>query len=61
MVDMPAGTSINFNEQNITKWEILMDGPDQSVYAVCMKHMARGSCNYEGPKLTHTLCAGRAL
>jgi ubiquitin-protein ligase len=26
---------INFDEQNMTKWEVLMDGPAQSVYAVC--------------------------
>ena len=25
---------INFDEQNITEWEILMDGPEQSLYAV---------------------------
>jgi ubiquitin-protein ligase len=25
---------INFDEQNLTKWEVLLDGPDQSVYAV---------------------------
>jgi ubiquitin-conjugating enzyme E2 D/E len=26
---------INFDEQNMTKWEVLMDGPAQSAYAVC--------------------------
>jgi len=31
--DMPPGMKINFDEQNITKWEVLLDGPDQSVYA----------------------------
>jgi ubiquitin-protein ligase len=36
MADMPAGMKINFDEQNMTKWEVLMDGPDQSVYAVCI-------------------------
>lgn len=36
MADMPAGIKINFDEQNMTKWEVLMDGPDQSVYAVCI-------------------------
>lgn len=25
---------INFDEQNMTEWEILMDGPEQSVYSV---------------------------
>ncbi|KAF1355666.1 UBC-like protein [Lizonia empirigonia] len=33
MADMPSGMKINFDEQNMTKWEVLMDGPDQSVYA----------------------------
>jgi len=33
MADMPAGIKIHFNEQNMTKWEVLMDGPDQSIYA----------------------------
>lgn len=32
--DTPPGMKINFDEQNITKWEVLLDGPDQSVYAV---------------------------
>lgn len=35
MADMPSGMKINFDEQNMTKWEVLMDGPEQSVYAVC--------------------------
>jgi hypothetical protein len=34
MADTPAGMKINFDEQNMTKWEVLMDGPDQSIYAV---------------------------
>lgn len=34
MADMPAGMKIKFDEQNMTKWEVLMDGPEQSVYAV---------------------------
>jgi ubiquitin-protein ligase len=34
MADTPSGMKINFNEQNMTKWEVLMDGPDQSIYAV---------------------------
>jgi ubiquitin-protein ligase len=34
MADTPAGMKINFDEQNMTKWEVLMDGPDQSAYAV---------------------------
>lgn len=33
--DMPPGMKINFDEQNMTKWEVLLDGPDQSAYAVC--------------------------
>jgi hypothetical protein len=35
MADMPPGMKINFDEQNMTKWEVLLDGPDQSAYAVC--------------------------
>ena len=35
MAETPAGMKINFDEQNMTKWEVLMDGPDGSVYAVC--------------------------
>lgn len=34
MADTPTGMKINFDEQNMTKWEVLLDGPDQSVYAV---------------------------
>ena len=34
MADMPPGMKINFEENNMTKWEVLMDGPEQSVYAV---------------------------
>jgi hypothetical protein len=34
MADTPSGMKINFDEQNMTKWEVLMDGPDQSIYAV---------------------------
>jgi ubiquitin-protein ligase len=34
--DMPEGMKINFDEQNMTKWEVVMDGPEQSAYAVCM-------------------------
>lgn len=34
MADCPTGMKINMDEANITKWEILLDGPDQSVYAV---------------------------
>jgi len=34
MADTPPGMKINFDEQNMTKWEVLLDGPDQSVYAV---------------------------
>ncbi|CAO2647834.1 Nn.00g087560.m01.CDS01 [Neocucurbitaria sp. VM-36] len=33
MADTPSGMKINFDEKNMTKWEVLMDGPDQSVYA----------------------------
>jgi len=36
MADTPPGMKINFDEQNMTKWEVLMDGPDASVYAVCL-------------------------
>jgi ubiquitin-protein ligase len=34
MADTPPGMKINFDEQNMTKWEVLMDGPEQSAYAV---------------------------
>lgn len=34
MNDTPSGMKINFDEQNMTEWEILMDGPEQSLYAV---------------------------
>lgn len=37
MADTPTGMKIIFDEQNMTKWEVLMDGPDQSIYAVCLK------------------------
>ncbi|CAI9636276.1 unnamed protein product [Alternaria alternata] len=33
MADTPPGMKINFDEQNMTKWEVLMDGPAQSAYA----------------------------
>ena len=39
MADTPTGMKINFDEKNMTKWEVLMDGPDQSVYAVCFSTM----------------------
>ena len=35
MADTPPGMKINFDEQNMTKWEVLMDGPALSAYAVC--------------------------
>lgn len=41
MNDTPTGMKINFDEKNMTKWEVLMDGPEQSVYAV-------GGSNTEG-------------
>ena len=37
MNDTPSGMKINFDEQNMTEWEILMDGPEQSLYAVSAK------------------------
>ena len=46
MADMPAGMKINFDEQNMTKWEVLMDGPDQSVYAVRL-HISRAHSRFE--------------
>jgi ubiquitin-protein ligase len=36
MADTPPGMKINFDEKNMTKWEVLMDGPEQSYYAVCL-------------------------
>ncbi|KAF2712226.1 ubiquitin-conjugating enzyme E2-16 kDa [Pleomassaria siparia CBS 279.74] len=33
MADTPTGMKINFDEQNMTKWEVLLDGPEQSIYA----------------------------
>lgn len=41
MAETPAGMKINFDEQNMTKWEVLMDGPDGSVYAVGFAHAGR--------------------
>jgi len=38
MADTPPGMKINFDEQNMTKWEVLMDGPAQSAYAVGLIH-----------------------
>jgi ubiquitin-protein ligase len=40
MADTPPGMKINFDEQNMTKWEVLLDGPDQSAYAVCAVYRA---------------------
>ena len=34
MKETPPGMKIVFDEENMTKWEILLDGPEQSVYAV---------------------------
>ncbi|KAF2660470.1 ubiquitin-conjugating enzyme E2-16 kDa [Lophiostoma macrostomum CBS 122681] len=34
VADTPEGMKINFDENKITKWEVLLDGPDQSVYAL---------------------------
>jgi ubiquitin-protein ligase len=51
MADTPSGMKINFDEQNMTKWEVLMDGPDQSIYAVRWKTPP----NYICPRLD--LCA----
>jgi ubiquitin-protein ligase len=34
MSDTPAGMTIHFDEGNMTEWEIVLDGPEQSVYAV---------------------------
>ena len=45
MADKPAGIKIHFDEQNMTKWEVLMDGPDQSVYAVCYCTTASRACS----------------
>jgi ubiquitin-protein ligase len=39
---MPPGMKINFDETNMTEWEILLDGPDQSVYAVCLNVVCQG-------------------
>jgi ubiquitin-protein ligase len=38
MADTPAGMKINFDEQNMTEWEIQLDGPEQSIYAVRIHH-----------------------
>jgi ubiquitin-protein ligase len=37
---MPPGMKINFDEQNMTEWEVLLDGPEQSVYTVRAETMA---------------------
>ena len=58
MADMPAGIKIHFNEQNMTKWEVLMDGPDQSIYAVCIT-APRAHLQYEAKLTLHLV--GRAL
>src|SRR3989337_1834665 len=44
MNDTPPGMKINFDEQNLTKWEILMDGPPQSVYTVCLAPTSPRRC-----------------
>jgi ubiquitin-conjugating enzyme E2 D/E len=43
MADTPAGMKINFDESNMTKWEVLMDGPPQSIYVVRRKRCTRCS------------------
>ena len=43
MNDTPPGMKINFDEQNMTKWEVLMDGPAQSAYAVGLFAMCHGN------------------
>jgi hypothetical protein len=55
MADMPAGMKINFDEQNMTKWEVLMDGPDQSVYAVSLRasHASRAHLQYKAKLTLH--------
>lgn len=58
MADTPTGMKINFDEQNMTKWEVLMDGPDQSVYAVCFRRPRREGMQQRGPADS---CIGRAL
>jgi ubiquitin-protein ligase len=35
MADTPPGMKIIFDEKNMTKWEVMMDGPEESYYAVC--------------------------
>jgi ubiquitin-protein ligase len=32
----PAGCTINTNENDINNWEIIMQGPAESVYEVCL-------------------------
>jgi hypothetical protein len=56
MADTPPGMKINFDEQNMTKWEVLLDGPDQSVYTVRAKPLV-SLCNMS---ISHNL-AGRSL
>jgi ubiquitin-protein ligase len=34
MADTPPGMKISFDEKNMTKWEIILDGPEQSAYTV---------------------------
>lgn len=55
MADMPPGMKINFNEQNMTKWEVLMDGPDQSAYAVsvCASCASRAHLQCEAKLMLH--------
>lgn len=52
MADTPPGMKINFDEQNMTKWEVLMDGPEQSAYAVCVFADKQPPCIREHRPLT---------
>jgi ubiquitin-conjugating enzyme E2 D/E len=42
----PAGTTVRLvDESDFHNWEILMDGPEQSIYAVCsFKRLIRNCC-----------------
>jgi hypothetical protein len=52
MADTPTGMKINFDEQNMTKWEVLMDGPEQSIYAVRDMEVNKGMADTKGRAVT---------
>ncbi|KAF2747931.1 UBC-like protein [Sporormia fimetaria CBS 119925] len=35
--DLPSGMKVIFDEANLTKWDVVMEGPAESPYAVCLE------------------------